>query len=76
MPKAVYRSGRTDPSVVLSGAAVAASVGGRGPIVAQEEWQGTIRSCLKRYDINKKFRGFSNPGKTASSPFTMAFRTF
>lgn len=32
-------------------------------IVAQEEWQGTIRSCLKRYDINKKFRGFSNPGE-------------
>ena len=23
-------------------------------IVAQEEWQGTIRSCLKRYHINKK----------------------
>ena len=33
-------------------------------IVAQEEWQGTIRSCLKRYDINKKIQGlFKSGGK-------------
>ena len=64
MPKQYIEVGGRSASVVLSGAAVAASVGGRSPgIVAQEEWQGTIRSCLKRYDINKKFRGFSNPGE-------------
>lgn len=32
-------------------------------IVAQEAWKEPILNCLKTYDINKKFRGFSSPGE-------------
>lgn len=32
-------------------------------IVAAPQWQETIRECLKRYDRDKKFQGFSFPGE-------------
>lgn len=32
-------------------------------IVAAQEWQTLIRSCLEKYDVNSKFRGFSLPGE-------------
>lgn len=32
-------------------------------IVADKAWHGTIRKCLDDYDINEKFKGFSEPGK-------------
>ena len=32
-------------------------------IVAAQEWQTLIRSCLEKYDVNSKFRGFSPPGE-------------
>lgn len=32
-------------------------------IVADGRWHEKIRQCLEKYDINKKFRGFSAPGE-------------
>lgn len=32
-------------------------------IVAAPQWHGTIRECMEQYDKEKKFRGFSAPGK-------------
>lgn len=32
-------------------------------VVAAPQWQGKIQECLKKYDRNKKFRGFSLPGE-------------
>lgn len=32
-------------------------------IVAAQEWRTLIRSCLEKYDVNSKFRGFSLPGE-------------
>lgn len=32
-------------------------------IVAAPQWHETILECLKQYDLNKKFRGFSIPGE-------------
>ncbi len=36
---------------------------GATQIVAAQEWQTLIRSCLEKYDVNSKFRGFSLPGE-------------
>ena len=33
-------------------------------IVAAQSWHQTILDCLEKYDIKRKFRGFSKPGET------------
>ena len=33
-------------------------------IVAAQSWHQTILECLEKYDIKRKFRGFSKPGET------------